>query len=113
MSTVAEGLAYLAKTCKASVNVEINDHTTNYERVESYIAWYKIKDDEFADVVIDYDEMVANQTVVKVQYYTDTPIGFYFKFAPDVPRAVEAAVRHLKSLSPDRSEKTTRAGGEE
>ena len=83
----------LVSLCKASVEISVNDHKDCYESVEQYIDEEKRKDIE-KDV---FDEMVKRDTVVRVQAYPHTPIGFFVVYHYDIDIAVDIALDAVKN----------------
>ncbi len=83
----------LVALCKASVEISVNDHKDYYESVEQHITEEQ-RDDIEKDV---FDEMVKRDTVVKVQAYPDTPIGFFMVYHYDIDMAVDIALDAVKN----------------
>lgn len=86
-------LEELVSLCKCSVEISINDHKDCYESVEQYI-----KEDEREDIDNEvFSEMIKRDTIVRVQAYPHTPIGFYVIYHYDIEKAVEMAIDAVKS----------------
>lgn len=67
-------LTEIVRRCKCAVSITVNQHRNYYQSVETYL------DDadrlsEIAPKVL--AEMQARNTVVEVQAYPNTPVGFY------------------------------------
>lgn len=67
------------KMCKCSFCIDVNNHKDDYQTVQE---WYEqALENEFIDNKdVDKEmikEMIKNNTVVKIQFYPDTPIGSY------------------------------------
>ncbi|MCP5028567.1 MAG: hypothetical protein GY929_20005 [Actinomycetia bacterium] len=75
--TAEHKLAAIVNRCKASVSVEFNDHTINYQTVAEQLAdpFYDGQFDDTADDV--KAEMAERNTMIAVRAYPDTPIGSY------------------------------------
>jgi hypothetical protein len=92
MSDATGLLEFIAMHCECEVSVEINSHRNYYESVEQYMADMRaeVSDGVFAD-------MVARDTIVAVQFYPSTPIGFYTVYHYDLVQALEIAAGILRS----------------
>ena len=87
-------LAELITRCKCSVSVEVNQHRAYYQVAEFYLAERDVKSPE--DVAADvFAKMVETDTVVEVQFYPSTPIGFYRIWHYDVDAALGEAIAAL------------------
>ncbi len=82
----------LVKHCKGSVSITFNDHTTNYSTVEKELEYnhFNRYDDVPEDVKA---EMVKRDTMVEIQFYTDTPVGFYLIVHYDLDKALDEALK--------------------
>ena len=68
--------ARLVARCKCSVSLTVNEHRDMYETVEQWLEGQE----SYGSLDIPADErakMVATNTVVSLQFYPSTPIGFY------------------------------------
>lgn len=83
----------LVKLCKASVEISVNDHKDYYESVEQHI---DEEDREDIEKEI-FEEMIKRDTIVKVQVYPDTPIGFFVIYHYDIDKAVDIALHTVKN----------------
>ena len=88
----------IART-KAGISIEINQHKQNYQSVEQYIterlSWNNETVEEEIGIAV-YDKMVETNTIIELQVYPDTPIGFYRIWHYDVEIAIE---RYLKAIN--------------
>ena len=82
----------LLDRCKATVHVTINDHKTVYQTAE-----YFIENDIMtlecppkidADII---KGMIENDSIVEIQFYPDTPIGFYSVYHYDFDECAKLA----------------------
>jgi len=80
----------LISKCKCSVSVEIDDHKDVYETVEDNILPYDLDSDDLNPDI--YKEMKARDTIVRIQFYPDTPIGFYVIYHYDLDLALTEAL---------------------
>jgi len=90
---IMEKFKELVSLCKASVEISVNDHKDYYESVEQHI-----NEEEREDIEKDvFDEMAKRDTVVKVQVYPHTPIGFFVVYHYDIDKAVDIALDAVKN----------------
>jgi len=87
-----ERLNELVSLCNASINISINLHKDFYQTVEKYID-AEDKEDIDNDV---FDEMVKRDTIVKIHFYPDTPIGCFIVYHYDINKAIEIALGIIK-----------------
>ena len=81
-------LSELRERCKCGVFVSINEHRTYYQTVEQ---WLENAD---ADVAPDVRAvMVAQDTIVWVQAYPDTPVGHYASYHWNLDQALTDVLR--------------------
>jgi len=84
-------LSELVAACKCGVYVEVNTHRDVYESVDDYLG-NKDTAGTPEDVL---DGMRSSDSAVRIQFYPDTPIGFYTVHHHSVDAAVSAALRIL------------------
>ena len=89
----------VVKHCRAAVHLTINDHTTGYQSVADYVIEISGRDnDYFSDVSPEEkQEMIAANTVVELQFYPRTPIGFYRIYGSTIQSVVDKAMSILLS----------------
>jgi hypothetical protein len=86
----------LVSLCKCSVEISVNDHKDYYLSVQDYI------NDEFEEPDIELNilqEMIRLDTVVRIQAYPNTPIGFFVVFHYDINQAVDIAIKCAASYN--------------
>lgn len=94
-------LLLLESKCKALISLEINSHKNYYMKVEDFLL------DEFDDkthllneVGTDvFNKMVELDKIVELQFYPNTPIGFYKIYHFDIDMALERALEILESVN--------------
>lgn len=91
-----DALKELSNKCKSSVHVIVNGHKSNYESIEEFVRYRDLDDDEIKKDV--YDEMIKTDFCVEVQFYPDTPIGFYIVYHYDIELALKEALRICEEL---------------
>jgi hypothetical protein len=94
-----EKLRNLIAGCKASVSVSVNGHRDCYESVEDHLRdmnqTRKLEEIASKDVIA---EMIRLDTVVCIQFYPHTPIGFFVVWHWDLEAAIEKALEILGTL---------------
>lgn len=95
-----QALLELINRCKASVSVEVNLHRDSYQSVEEYLD----NTGQAKDIALDVlQEMAKRDTIVRIQFYPDTPIGSYTVYDSDLESAV---IRCLSLLNAKHSSKS-------
>ena len=92
-----EQLTKIIAACKCSVNLTINGHKDYYESVPDYFnnkPWLVDDKEEISKEV--FDKMVEHDTIVELQIYPDTPVGFYKIYHHDLEQAIDEAMEILK-----------------
>ena len=91
-----EKLDKIVSLCKGSVNITFNDHTTNYSTVEEELQQnhFNRYDDISEDVK---KEMIRRNTMVEVQCYDQTPVGFFLVVHYDLDKALDDMLETLES----------------
>ena len=85
----------LVSICKASVEISVNDHKDYYELVRDFIS-KEAQNDIDKEV---FDEMVIRDTIVRIQAYPLTPIGFIVVYHYDIDKAMDIALDYAKNYS--------------
>ena len=85
-------LQQLIALCKCGVHISINEHRNYYETVKQYVL-----DDQKEDVDPDiWDKMVETNTVVNIQAYPNTPVGFFSVLHYDLGQALSLMIRSIE-----------------
>lgn len=74
MSEPIDLLTQLITACRCEVSVSVNTHRNYYQSIEQYLGDRGENGEEDADVRA---EMIAHDTLIEVQAYPTTPVGFY------------------------------------
>lgn len=96
-------LEELISLCKGVVSVTVNPQTANYESVKGYMA-ERINYDPFLmeeigqDVI---DEMIKRDTIVWVQAYPLTDVGYYITYHYDLNEAIQIVLKAVKGEKED------------
>lgn len=85
-------LKKLLSKCKCSVCLEVNKHRDYYQTVEDYLSDMECGGPIDVDQEV-RDKMIELDTVVEVQFYPDTPIGFYNILHYDLDTALDEALK--------------------
>ena len=102
MKDKIQELVYL---CSGSVTISINDHRSHYQSIEEEIEEVAIIGGEsyvdlFEEIGRDVvQEMINRNQMVKIQFYPNTPIGFYMVYHWDVEKALDKC---LDILNPEK-----------
>lgn len=85
----------LISNCKCGVYLSVNEHRDYYETVEEHFKSHPyIEDLEDIDKDV-YDRMKESNTIIELQYYSDTPVGSYKVYHYDLDLAVDEALASL------------------
>jgi hypothetical protein len=87
-------LQQLISRCKGPVHVTCNDHRAGYIRAEEEMDNLQL---ECAPDVM--QKIVETQTLIHIQFYPDTPIGFYVVAHYDIEAALDRALAILDASS--------------
>lgn len=90
-------LIKLISLCKASVSLEANAPRDYYETIEYFLEENNIQvgKDISKDV---QDKMIELNTIISVQFYPHTPIGFYKVYHYDVNLALDKCLEIMDNL---------------
>lgn len=81
-------LKKLIDKSKCGVIITVNEHRNYYETIEE-----NVSDDDRKEIDIDiWNKMIEMDTCVRLQFYPDTPIGFYLIHHYDVEKAIDLAL---------------------
>ena len=97
-----EKLKKLMELCKASVSLEINHHKDCYQDVMDYLNSRFFDDEDLDDDT--RRKMIELDTIIKLQFYPNTPIGSYCIFHYDLDVALDAALKILGERGNDDSQ---------
>lgn len=87
----------LVKRCKASVTLEANDYRDIYEKLEDAISEINRKGDEISKEEL--EKILASGNLYRLQFYPNTPIGFYVTYGSSAEVCIEAAHQILDAES--------------
>ena len=89
-------LQTLIEKCKCGVHITVNGHRDYYETVEQYFEEDPMMEKDFEDIEANvYEKMKELNTIVELQYYPDTPVGFYKIYHYDIEKAIDEALSSL------------------
>lgn len=92
---VTDKLTELLKRCKCGVLLTINEHRDFYETAEDAILEQESFDRQPVASPSVRAQMIASDTIIKLQFYPDTPIGFYRLWHHDLDAILDAALKCL------------------
>jgi len=87
-----EKLLTLIEKCKCGVYLNVNIHRDYHESVESHIENCRLLGEIDLDPEI-YEKMKELNTVVDLQFYPDTPTGFFQIYHFSVEEALKIALK--------------------
>jgi hypothetical protein len=85
----------LIRRCKCGVQVSINEHRNYYQTAEQ---WLKdLNENDITTPAADIQaEMIKQDTVVEIQFYPVTPVGFHLVIHHDLDAALDLALAAVK-----------------
>lgn len=83
-------LKQLISKCKCGVFVSVNEHRDYYQAVEGRLADLDVNNDDLTKEVM--EKMVETDTLIQIQFYPDTPIGFHTVYHYDLDSALSEAL---------------------
>lgn len=86
----------LLSRCKCGVHIDVNEHRDYYESVEEHVDYAAEIDPGTLS------EMIKRDTVIRCQFYPDTPIGFYVVWHYDLDACLTACLAILLTNPPPR-----------
>jgi hypothetical protein len=89
-------LKELLSKCKCGVYLSVNQHRDYYETVEKYFEDEEEWLEEIDPLV--YEKMKQENTIVELQVYPNTPIGFIRIYHYDVESAIDIVLKELNIL---------------
>ena len=90
----------ILEKCKCGVYLTVNSHKDTYDSVETYITdLFSFNEDDNINEDIGedvYKEMIKRDTIIELQFYPNTPVGFYKIYHYDLDMAIKEALEILK-----------------
>lgn len=86
-----EKLIKIVSHCKKSVEISINDHRNYYESVEEHLQ--EVKQDIDPNIL---KKMIEKDTIVVIQAYPETSIGFFKVYHYDIEKACDIMLSNLE-----------------
>lgn len=91
-----EKLNKLIQRCKCGIYLKINVHRDHYETVEKYFKSNPFNEEYLEDIDSNvYNKMKEQNIIIELQFYPDTPIGFYKVYHYDLEMAIDKALSSL------------------
>lgn len=92
-----EKFQQLLAHCKCGVHLTINENKNYYETAKKYLEELKQKGhlEEVSEEEI--KNMIKLDRIIELQFYPNTPIGFYIIYHYDLKKAIEKALEILRS----------------
>jgi len=83
--------------CKCSISLGINKHRDYYETAEQYVNNINGRNDrEEIEDELKY-RMIDTDTIYELQFYPDTPVGFYVVYGTSLDEVINKAKECLKN----------------
>jgi hypothetical protein len=94
-------LKLLMSKCKCGVYLTINQHKDDYRSVAQFLDDVDSLDhgDEIGSAI--REMMAATDTTIELQFYPDTPIGFYIIYHYDLDLALDEALACIEKETSD------------
>jgi len=98
VKTILNNMDEIIKRCKFGVYLTVNEHRDYYSTASTFIdatnerAGRAEIDEELATRLIEAD------TIVRLQFYPDTPVGFYLIYGTTLEEVVSEAKKLLEKL---------------
>ncbi len=86
-----EKLKELISSCKSEIEISINHHKGSYSTVDK---WISEEDQQDIDPDV-FLEMIRRDTIIRIQFYPDSPVGFYVVYHYDIDKALELALQDI------------------
>jgi len=83
-----DNLRRLYKLCKCSVSIEINRYRVFYDTIEDAVNNKNISEEIKRGII-------KTNNFIEIQFYPDTPIGFYTVYHYDIDLAINEALSIL------------------
>lgn len=85
-----EKLKELFSRCKSTVELHYNPHRSYHDTIEQYIG------DDIGDVEKEVlEEMKRTDTLIRLQFYPHSSVGFFLIFHYDIDKALDKALSLL------------------
>lgn len=91
--SATDKLQVLISRCKGAVYISVNEHRNCYDSVEQHLANMPPRTDDIDPDV--REKMIQLDTVVEVQFYPLTPVGFHVVYHHDLDAALDEALACL------------------
>ncbi|NIV12308.1 MAG: hypothetical protein GWN62_13850 [Aliifodinibius sp.] len=83
----------LFSKCEGPIHITYNAHKDCYEPIEKYLSEEKAQLEEIDEKL--RKEIIQKDSLIEIQIYPDTPIGFYKIYHWDLEKAVDEALECL------------------
>lgn len=90
---VENKMKQIIKKCKCGVFLRANEHKDYYQTVEQYLIEQIIDQAEIDEIGKDvWNKMIELDTIFILQFYPNTPVGFYKIFHYDYDKLIKKAL---------------------
>lgn len=84
----------LVARCKCGVHLSVNGHRDVYDTVEEYLR--RSREEDLGIDPADLARMIEANTIYELQFYPDTPIGFYTVYGLSLEEVLTKASEALR-----------------
>ena len=79
--------------CKCGVHLSVNEHRDFYEKAEQYLIDSRADEHAPPEVIA---KMIETDTIIRLQFYPNTPVGFHLIWHHDMDEALNLALSCLE-----------------
>lgn len=90
-----ERLKSIIDNCRCGVSIDVNAHRNYYQSAEDYLNDAGIIEESGDDA---YKRMIELDTIIEIQFYPRTPIGFYTVYHYDIDKALDEVITIINEL---------------
>ena len=85
----------LVARCKCGVHISVNEHKNYYQTAAEYLVDSIRDNDEYNSMLDEIREMESRDSIIEIQFYQHTPIGFIKVWHYDLEMALDEAIAAL------------------
>ena len=85
----------IVNRCKCGIYLEINGHRDSYQSIKDAIKEINISNKNEIEEEL-AKKMIKENTIVSLQFYPDTPIGFYIVYGTSIGEVLNKAIKILE-----------------
>jgi hypothetical protein len=86
----------LMKQCKCGIFLKVNEHRDYYQSTKECIE--EINSSEAGEIDEETaKDLIEKDLIITLQFYPDTPVGFYIIYGTDIDKILDEALKTLKN----------------